>query len=84
MKFLVGFETNDKAKSLIRSVVQMAGEIGMMTLSEGVETKEQAKFLEDIECGRLQGYLYGTPLSYDELKEKIIHGEYKLAKEVVK
>ena len=83
MKFLTGFEGNDKAKSLIRSVISMADQIGMKTLCEGVETMEQAAFLEQSSCGRIQGYLYGKPLSYDELKQKIVAGEYTLSDDIL-
>ena len=84
MEFLVGFENNKKAKFLIESVVQMANQIGMKTLSEGVETSEEAKFLESISCGRLQGYLYSKPIPFEELKEKIDSGEFTISKELVK
>ena len=83
MKFLVGFSGNEKSKQLIRSVINLADQIGMKTLCEGVETMEQAEFLEEASCGRLQGYLYGKPLSYDELMAKIKDGEYNLSKDVV-
>ena len=55
----------------------------MKTLCEGVETAEQAAFLEEASCGRLQGYLYGKPLSYEELMKKIKEGEYNLAKKMI-
>ena len=84
MEFLVGFENNEKAKYLIKSVIPMAAQIGMKTLSEGVETMEEADFLESIGCGRLQGYLYGKPLPYEELKALIDKGELKLSKELLK
>ena len=83
MAFLSGFNGNEKAKSLIRSVIAMANQIGMKTLCEGVETSEQAAFLEEACCGRLQGYLYGKPLSYDELMGKIKQGEYSVSKELI-
>ena len=83
MKFLTGFEGNEKAKSLIKSVISMADQIGMKTLCEGVETMEQAAFLEQSACGRIQGYLYGKPLSYDELKQKIVAGEYTLSDDIL-
>ena len=83
MAFLTGFNGNEKAKALIRSVISMAEQIGMKTLCEGVETSEQAAFLEEASCGRLQGYLYGKPLSYDELLGKIQQGEYSVAKELI-
>ena len=83
MAFLSGFNGNEKAKALIRSVINMANQIGMKTLCEGVETKEQAEFLEEACCGRLQGYLYGKPLSYDELLGKIKQGEYNISRELI-
>ena len=44
MQFLVGFEDNEKAKSIIKAAIQIAGDMNMRTLCEGVETKEQAEF----------------------------------------
>ena len=83
MAFLKGFNGNEKAKSLIKSVIAMADQIGMKTLCEGVETAEQAAFLEDACCGRLQGFLYGKPLTYGELLSKIQKGEYNISKELL-
>lgn len=83
MAFLIGFNGNEKAKALIKSVISLAEQIGMKTLCEGVETAEQAAFLEEASCGRLQGYLYGKPLSYEELMKKIKEGEYNLAKKMI-
>ena len=83
MAFLIGFNGNDKAKSLIKSVISMADQIGMKTLCEGVETTEQAAFLEESCCGRLQGYLYGKPLPYDDLLSRIQNGELKISKELI-
>ncbi|MCR5185245.1 MAG: GGDEF domain-containing phosphodiesterase [Bacilli bacterium] len=82
MEFLKNYNGSKKTKSLIESVVKMADSIGMKTLSEGVETSEEADFLKSIQCGRLQGYLFGKPLSYDELKAKIENKEIILSKEI--
>ena len=83
MKFLTGFSDNKKSRALIKSVISMADQIGMKTLCEGVETMEQAAFLEDASCGRLQGYLYGKPLSYQELMNKIKNGEFALSDDII-
>ena len=83
MKFLTGFGENVKSRALIRSVISMADQIGMKTLCEGVETMEQAGFLEEASCGRLQGYLYGKPLSYQDIMERIKKGEFELSKDIV-
>ena len=83
MKFLTGFSDNTKARALIKSVISMADQIGMKTLCEGVETMEQAAFLEEASCGRLQGYLYGKPLSYNDMMDRIKNGEFTLSDDIL-
>jgi EAL domain-containing protein (putative c-di-GMP-specific phosphodiesterase class I) len=76
-------DTSRDTKIIMQHIVGMATELGIEVVCEGVETDEQAKFLEEVSCGRLQGYLYGKPLSYDELLEKIQKGEYSIADEKI-
>ena len=83
MKFLTGFSDNKKSRALIKSVISMADQIGMKTLCEGVETMEQAAFLEEASCGRLQGYLYGKPLSYQDMMDRINKGEFALSDDIL-
>ncbi len=83
MEFLKGFSGNKKSKQLIQSVVEMAHAIGMKTLSEGVEHDDEAKFLKTIDCGRLQGYLFGKPVPYEEIKAKLDNKELTLSKELI-
>ncbi|MGN0364083.1 MAG: EAL domain-containing protein [Bilifractor sp.] len=54
--------STDRARSIVRSVVRMAKEIGVQTLAEGVETQEQYEFLRRIGCEKVQGYLCGKPM----------------------
>ena len=66
MNFLRSFETNKRSKVILATIVNMAKELGMHTLAEGVETQEQYAFLRDIGCEKLQGYLFGKPKPYEE------------------
>ena len=61
MAFLRGFEDNQKAKPILHHIVDLAKSLGMVTLCEGVETKEQFEFLSSIGCDRAQGYFFGKP-----------------------
>jgi hypothetical protein len=61
MDFLRTFETNKKTQVILASIVNMAKELGIHTLAEGVETQEQYDFLRRIGCEKLQGYLFGKP-----------------------
>ena len=78
MKFLSNFSGNVKARQILKNVVNLATELGMETLTEGVETEEARAFLQEIGCKRLQGYLFGKPMPREVLQEKINIGEYIL------
>lgn len=52
-----------RSKKILSSVVNMAKAIGIHTLAEGVETREQILFLRTIGCEMLQGYYYSKPMS---------------------
>ena len=55
----------------------------MKTLTEGVETEKQSKFLEEVGCGRLQGYLYGKPFKLEEFEEKIANKTFIVSEEIL-
>ena len=75
MRFLSNLENSEKAQILIDCIVKMANRIHMLTLTEGVETKVQAEFLNRVGCDRLQGYLFGKPIPKEALYERIARGE---------
>ncbi len=70
MLFLQNFHDNAKSKTILKSIVKMANMIGMDTLTEGVEYEEQAEFLKNIGCNRLQGYLFSQPVPIDVIRER--------------
>ena len=83
MVFLTNVENNEKAKTLLDSIIQMAGRINMLALTEGVETAEQADFLSKIGCTRLQGYLFGKPIPIEELHQKIANNELIVSNKIL-
>jgi len=54
---------SDKASAVIRGIVGLARSLGMKTIAEGVEYRQQAKELKDAGCDSIQGYLTSRPLS---------------------
>jgi len=78
MKFLSGFSGNEKAQRILRNIISLAKELGMSTLTEGVETEEAYQFLKENGCEQIQGYLFGRPMPDKELFEKLKVGIYQL------
>ncbi len=54
---------------LVRSTVQLAHELGLKVVAEGVEEPACLAFLEQIGCDYAQGYLVGRPLDAEALAE---------------
>lgn len=76
MAFLKDFSENPKARPILKNIVNLANDIRMHTLAEGVETAEAFEFLKSIGCERIQGYLFGKPMPKDEAIRKIEAGEF--------
>lgn len=68
MAFLRPF--TKKSRTILTAIIRMAKELGIHTLAEGVETKEQADFLRGIGCEKMQGYYFGRPLPEEESHER--------------
>ncbi|MCR5293975.1 MAG: EAL domain-containing protein [Lachnospiraceae bacterium] len=65
MLFLKNFSV--KSRQVLLSLINMAKNLNIHTLVEGVETEEQRVFLRSIGCEALQGYYYSKPLPSEEL-----------------
>lgn len=66
----------ENGEKIIRHIVSMAKDINLATISEGVETEEQADFLLEQGCYRIQGYYYAKPMPLEDY-EKILRERLK-------
>jgi EAL domain-containing protein (putative c-di-GMP-specific phosphodiesterase class I) len=67
--FVQGMASSGHDETLVRSVIELAHNIGLTVVAEGVETVAVATQLADLGCERLQGYLFGRPLPEAELTD---------------
>ena len=72
MVFLRSFKENQNSRIIIKKIIEMAYDLGINTLTEGVETEEMVEFLSEVGCGRLQGYYYGKPMPVHDFREKFL------------
>lgn len=68
--FISDLENDDDSKSIATAIIQMSHSLGLHVLAEGVETKEQLKYLQDEKCDYVQGYYTGRPMPASEFIQK--------------
>jgi EAL domain-containing protein (putative c-di-GMP-specific phosphodiesterase class I) len=54
---------------VVRSVIHLARDLGLVSLAEGVETRAVWDRLDDLGCEQIQGYVLSRPLPPDQLIE---------------
>lgn len=70
-------EDHEKQKAIIQKVVELSKELHMRTVAEGVETKEQLAFLEEIGCDIVQGFYFSKPVPKAEF-DRILDEQQKI------
>ncbi len=63
---------NDSTKIIIESILGMVKRLGIETVAEGVETKEQFDFLNEMDCDCIQGYYLGKPMDAERITQLIM------------
>ena len=72
MNFLGKTDDDKKADTIVKNVINLSMDLGMVSLTEGVETREQYSFLCDQGCKLFQGYYFSKPVPRDEFEELVI------------
>jgi len=59
--FINAIVEDDRAYSIVATIVTIGGALELSVIAEGVETAAQMAKLNDLGCGEAQGYLFGRP-----------------------
>jgi EAL domain-containing protein (putative c-di-GMP-specific phosphodiesterase class I) len=65
--FVSGLPHDQDGVAIARLIVAMAQALRLETIAEGVETADQARFLQSLGCTTLQGFLFSRALPADDL-----------------
>lgn len=75
--FINDATNNERGKIVVQHVLSMAKNLSLTTVSEGIETVEQANFLNESGCDIAQGFLYAKPMCLSDF-EKVAFTHKKL------
>ncbi len=64
--FLDNEISSDKGKIVVNHTIDMAKDLNLQVVAEGVETKEHVEFLKNSRCDVAQGYYFAKPMPLDE------------------
>ena len=66
--FVNDLPANADAGALVAAVIQLAHNLGIEPIAEGIETEDQRRFLVDRACGLGQGFLFSRPVPLDQIE----------------
>ncbi|WP_123712403.1 bifunctional diguanylate cyclase/phosphodiesterase [Sinobacterium caligoides] len=86
--FIANVLDSEQDKAITTAIIAMAKSFDLSVIAEGVESEQQALYLEELGCDSCQGYLYGKPMSAEDISrlledsapldrqlQKVIRGE---------
>lgn len=72
MAFLSETKNTQRSWEILHSIIELAGRIGMETLTEGVETQEQMTRLSQVGCDMFQGYYFSRPIPVEDFEARFL------------
>ncbi len=72
--FIIDTPEKEDSCAVVSSIIFLAHKLGLTTVAEGVETREQLDFLMMEGSSNIQGYIFSRPLPADELTVLLENG----------
>lgn len=66
--------TSPRQAAIVRGILQIAHDLGMQVVAEGIENEEQLRFYESLGCDLLQGFYFNRPLQSDAFRQLLGEG----------
>jgi diguanylate cyclase (GGDEF)-like protein/PAS domain S-box-containing protein len=61
-------------EAIVLAIISLAKSLGLKTIAEGVETREQLEFLLEKQCDEIQGYYFSKPVPADVFADMLHNG----------
>jgi diguanylate cyclase (GGDEF)-like protein len=74
--FVDGLGADEEDDRIVSAVVDLAANLGLRSIAEGVETADQLKRLRALGCDQAQGFHFSRPLPPDDVSVAIAHATW--------
>ena len=68
--FVKNIDNNSDDQTLAKTIVDLAHNLGLSVVAEGVETEQQLKIIEQLGCEEIQGFYFSKPITPAEINDK--------------
>ncbi len=80
--FVVNMLNDENDAMIVRSIVDLAHNMGHKVTAEGVETLAILASLKEQQCDKAQGFYFSPPIPYDELEQLLASSMYGATKNI--
>jgi EAL domain-containing protein (putative c-di-GMP-specific phosphodiesterase class I) len=74
--FVQGIGEDQSDERIVSAVVDLAANLGLRSIAEGVETVDQLDRLRELGCDQGQGYLFARPLPPNDLSTDLLNSAW--------
>lgn len=74
--FIFNIGVDAKSEQIIKSMIDLARNLGNNSIAEGVETEAQLQFLRQAGCNIVQGYFFAKPQPFETVTRGLESGEF--------
>jgi EAL domain-containing protein (putative c-di-GMP-specific phosphodiesterase class I) len=67
--FITNIDKNPKNAVITKSIIEMAHQLDLKVIAEGIETEAELNFLVEHQCDEVQGYIFARPLPKEEFEK---------------
>ncbi len=71
--FISTMESRDDSSVIVNSIVDLANDLDLVVIAEGLESEDDALHLRQMGCRYGQGYVFGAPMSASDAQTFIAH-----------
>lgn len=75
--FITNVHEHENNKAIIKTIIDLAANLHMATVGEGIENSEDALLLQKMDCLYGQGFYYAKPMPANEMEQYIIANSAK-------